>query len=332
MSLLQRVAQTPTIVLLEGESGVGKEKVAHYLHHYSNRSHAPFVVVDCGALGENLIESELFGHQKGSFTGANRLKQGLFEAAQGGSLFIDEIGDLPLVLQTKLLRVLETGKIRRLGGTRYHEVDVRVIAATHRDLRSIVRQGSFREDLYYGLAAFPVRVPTLRERKDDIPLLTEHFLEHMQDGENSLPLSPVVFDDLESRNEEMETIRETATGGHLYLKRRGRVSQGELLETLNACSGHRAEAARRLGISERTLYRRYGVLPLAAYDCQGWRECRYCRSIYLPVRPWTSPLRRPASRGILSVHGHKKRVITRLSPLKLRLLPEIDQLQSRIIY
>jgi DNA-binding NtrC family response regulator len=144
-------------------------------------------------------------------------------------------------------------------------VDVRVIAATHRDLRSIVRQGSFREDLYYGLAAFPVRVPTLRERKDDIPLLTEHFLEHMQDGENSLPLSPVVFDDLESRNEEMETIRETATGGHLYLKRRGRVSQGELIETLNACSGHRAEAARRLGISERTLYRRSGVLPLAAY-------------------------------------------------------------------
>jgi two-component system response regulator AtoC len=299
VSLLQRVAQTPTMVLLEGESGVGKEKVAHYLHHYSNRSHAPFVVVDCGALGESLIESELFGHEKGSFTGADRLKQGLFEAAQGGSLFIDEIGDLPLELQTKLLRVLETGKIRRLGGTRYHEVDVRVIAATHRDLRSMVRQGSFREDLFYRLAAFPVRVPTLRERKDDIPLLAEHFLEHMEEGENSLPLSPaviqrlisydypgnvrelrniieranilagpdgvieadhVVFDGLESREHEMETMRDTAIGDHLYLKRRGRVSENELIQTLNACGGHRAEAARRLGISERTLYRRLNAI------------------------------------------------------------------------
>jgi two-component system response regulator AtoC len=295
ISMLQRVAPTQTIALLEGESGVGKEQVAHYLHHYSNRSQAPFIVVDCGALGENLIESELFGHEKGAFTGADRLKQGLFEAAHGGSLFIDEIGDLPLELQTKLLRVLETGKIRRLGGTRYHEVDVRIIAATHRDLRSMMKQGSFREDLYYRLAAFPIRVPALRERKDDIPLLAEHFLENMEEGDKSLPLAPtviqklisydypgnvrelrniieranilagpdgvieadhVVFDGLESGEESNQSSYDTEMNEHFYLKRRGRVGEQELMATLNACGGHRAETARRLGISERTLYRK----------------------------------------------------------------------------
>jgi len=297
VSLLQRVAPTPSIVLLEGESGVGKEKVAQYLHHYSSRSQAPFVVVDCGALGQNLIESELFGHEKGAFTGADRLKQGLFEAAQGGSLFIDEIGDLPLELQTKLLRVLETGKIRRLGGTKYFNVDVRIIAATHRGLKDMIRNGGFREDLYYRLAAFPIRVPTLRERKDDIPLLAEHFLEHMEEGENSLPLAPaviqrlisyeypgnirelrnvveranilagpdgviaddhVVFDGLASAPGEFSAAHTAAmvTDQHAVLRRRGRVSTQQLLDTLNDCGGHRAEAALRLGVSERTLYRR----------------------------------------------------------------------------
>jgi transcriptional regulator with PAS, ATPase and Fis domain len=298
VSLLQRVAQTPTIVLLQGESGVGKEKVAQYLHHYSNRSLAPFVVVDCGALGETLIESELFGHEKGAFTGADRLKQGLFESAQGGSLFIDEIGDLPLELQTKLLRVLETGKIRRLGGTKYFNVDVRIIAATHRDLKDMVQRGAFREDLYYRLAAFPIHVPTLRERKDDIPLLAEFFLENLEEGENSLPLAPAVIQRLISYDypgniRELRNILERAnilagpdgaiTPDHIVfdglapatsesgvqqaqsmaddgyrsvLRRRGRVSEQQLVDMLNACGGHRAEAARRLGISERTLYRR----------------------------------------------------------------------------
>ena len=301
VSLLQRVAQTPTIVLLEGESGVGKEKVAQYLHHYSKRSQAPFIVVDCGALGESLIESELFGHEKGAFTGADRLKQGLFEAAQGGSLFIDEIGDLPLELQTKLLRVLETGKIRRLGGTRYFDVDVRIIAATHRGLKNMVQQGSFREDLYYRLAAFPIHVPTLRERKDDIPLLAEYFLEHMEEGENSLPLAPdviqrlltydypgnirelrniieranilagpdgmiaadhVVFDGLAPVSIQSQVYQTAVSNMDHYavLRRRGRVTEQQLLDTLNACGGHRAEAARQLGISERTLYRRIGAI------------------------------------------------------------------------
>ena len=196
ISLLQRVAPTPSTVLLLGESGVGKEQVAKYLHHYSARSQGPFVVVDCGALGESLIESELFGHEKGAFTGAAQRKQGLFEAAQGGTLFIDEIGELPLALQTRLLRVLETGAVRRIGGTGYVKLDVRIVAATNRDMRRLLESGRFREDLYYRLSAFPITVPPLRERKDDIPMLAEHFLSRMEDAERHLPLSPEVIETL----------------------------------------------------------------------------------------------------------------------------------------
>ncbi|HID41563.1 MAG TPA: PAS domain-containing protein, partial [Pyrodictium sp.] len=144
VSLLQRVAPTRTTVLLLGESGVGKEQAAKYVHHYSSRAEGPFVVVDCGTLGEQLIESELFGYEKGAFTGATSAKKGLFEAAEGGTLFIDEICELPLPLQTKLLRVLETGMVRRVGGTEYRQVDVRVIAATNRDIQAMVAEGRFR--------------------------------------------------------------------------------------------------------------------------------------------------------------------------------------------
>lgn len=196
ISLLQRVAPTMTTVLLLGESGVGKERVAQYIHQYSSRSKMPFVIVDCGTLGENLIESELFGHEKGAFTGAFGRKKGLFEAADGGTLFIDEIAELPLALQTKLLRVLESGTIRRIGGTGYINVDVRVVAATNRDLRAMVEQGEFRQDLYYRLSAFPVNIPALRERPDDIPALAEHFLSKMEDGDRHLPLSPAVIEKL----------------------------------------------------------------------------------------------------------------------------------------
>jgi two-component system response regulator AtoC len=195
-SLLQRVAPTQTSVLLLGESGVGKEKVAEYVHQYSPRSAMPFVIVDCGTLGENLIESELFGHEKGAFTGANNLKKGLFEAADGGTLFIDEIGELPLSLQTKLLRVLESGTIRRLGGTAYLKVNVRVIAATNKNLKEMVDNGDFRQDLYYRLSAFPVNIPSLRERPDDIPSLAEHFLLRMDEGDRFVPLSLEVIEAL----------------------------------------------------------------------------------------------------------------------------------------
>lgn len=196
ISLLQRVAPTPTTVLLLGESGVGKECVAQYVHQYSNRSRLPFVIVDCGTLGESLIESELFGHEKGAFTGASNRKKGLFEVAHGGTLFIDEIAELPLLLQTKLLRVLETGTFRRIGGTEYIRVDVRVIAATNRDLETMVEKGEFRQDLYYRLSAFPVNIPPLRERLDDIPALSESFLSRMEEGDRHLPLSPEVIETL----------------------------------------------------------------------------------------------------------------------------------------
>ncbi|MBI1424785.1 MAG: PAS domain-containing protein [Gammaproteobacteria bacterium] len=196
ISILQRVAPTQTTVLLLGESGVGKECVAQYLHQYSSRPAGPFIVVDCGSLGEQLIESELFGYEKGAFTGASARKKGLIEAANGGTLFIDEVGELPLALQTKLLRVLETGSLRRVGGTDYLQVDTRIVAATHRNLKQMVQEGQFREDLYYRLSAFPINIPALRERKDDIPLLAEHFLAAIEEGEQYLPLAPQVIETL----------------------------------------------------------------------------------------------------------------------------------------
>lgn len=195
-SILQRVAPSQSAVLLLGESGVGKECVAQYLHQYSTRHAGPFVVVDCASLGEQLIESELFGYEKGAFTGATSRRKGLIESAIGGTLFIDEVGELPLALQTKLLRVLETGTVRRVGGNDYIKVNIRVIAATNRNLKQMVQEGAFREDLYYRLSAFPVNIPTLRERKDDIPLLAEHFLSGIEDGEQHLPLSPLVIETL----------------------------------------------------------------------------------------------------------------------------------------
>jgi transcriptional regulator with PAS, ATPase and Fis domain len=187
-SILHRVAPTQSTVFIEGESGVGKDCVANYIHHFSKHSGKPMIVVDCGAIGETLIESELFGYEKGAFTGANKQKIGLIEAANGSTLFIDEIGELSLDLQTKLLRVLESGTIRRIGGTHYFDVDVRIIAATNQDVKKMVSQGTFRQDLYYRLATFPVHVPPLRDRKADIPAIAEHFLRKIEDGKKHIPL------------------------------------------------------------------------------------------------------------------------------------------------
>ena len=171
-----RVAQSDTTVLLEGESGTGKELLAKAIHFHGARTRAPFVTINCGAIPEHLLESELFGHRRGSFTGAVADKRGKFETADGGSIFLDEIGELPTQLQVKILRVLQEREIDKVGDPRPIKVDVRVIAATNRDLEKMIADGSFRGDLYYRLAVVSIRMPPLRERADDIPLLVDHFL------------------------------------------------------------------------------------------------------------------------------------------------------------
>lgn len=177
---LRRAAKMDDTVLLLGESGTGKELLAHGTHQVSHRSEGPMVVFDCSACNPSLVEAELFGHARGAFTGAVGEREGVFQQANGGTLFLDEVGELPLEVQPKLLRALEARQVRPLGSNAWQQVDVRVIAATHRDLRSAVREGTFRQDLYYRLAVLQVRVPALRERKEDIPMLVEAFLSRRQ--------------------------------------------------------------------------------------------------------------------------------------------------------
>ncbi|MDZ7856853.1 sigma 54-interacting transcriptional regulator [Sphaerotilus sp.] len=179
--MVRRVAPTPATVLFTGESGVGKEMFARSLHRSSHRASQPFIAINCAAIPETLIESELFGVERGAFTGAGASRPGRFERADGGTLFLDEIGTLSLVAQGKLLRALQEGEIERVGGTRTLRVDVRVVAATNEHLRQAVREGRFREDLFYRLNVFPIHLPPLRERRDDIPLLMQHFLNHYRE-------------------------------------------------------------------------------------------------------------------------------------------------------
>jgi two-component system, NtrC family, response regulator GlrR len=173
---LSRYAASDAPILLQGETGTGKELAAEGVHESSPRGAGPFIVVDCGALPENLLESELFGHARGAFTGAITARAGAFESAEGGTVFLDEIGELPLAMQPKLLRVLESKKVRRLGESTMRAVDVRFVAATHRDLQAMVGAGAFREDLYFRLGVLGARIPSLRERREDIPFLLAHFL------------------------------------------------------------------------------------------------------------------------------------------------------------
>lgn len=202
LTLVSRVAETSSPVLITGETGTGKELVARALHRQSERAKKPFVAVNCGAIAPTLVESELFGHARGAFTGAVQQKAGLFEEADGGTLFLDEIGELPLELQPKLLRVLQEGEVRRIGETRPRKVDVRVLAATARDLNQAVADRGFRDDLFFRLAVVEIHIPPLRERREDIPLLAEHFAVGIatREGRPTPVLAPEVAEVLAARS------------------------------------------------------------------------------------------------------------------------------------
>ncbi len=281
-------------MLIQGESGVGKELVARFIHQMSPRRDRPYVVVDCGMLNENLLQNELFGHQKGAFTGATALKHGLFEVADTGTLFLDEIGEVSPVLQAKLLRVLESGSFRRLGSTVDLKVDVRLVAATNRDLVQMSREGTFREDLFYRLNVFPIMVPPLRERRDDIPLLARHFLRRANHPGGEKRLAPEALELLKSyawpgNIRELQNMIESAViiaenaeiqardlpvvvrgqdphaagldlSENMSLEELERRYIGLLLERLG---GHRARVAKVLQISERNLYRKLRAYNLA---------------------------------------------------------------------
>jgi len=237
-ALLARAAATDATILLTGETGTGKEAIAEAVHRASPRAAGPFVVVDCGAIPHELIASELFGHAKGAVTGAAADKQGLIEAASGGTLFLDEIGELPLDLQPQLLRALDRRRIRRVGETRAIDVDIRVIAATHRDLRAMVRAAKFREDLYYRLAVVATHVPPLRERKVDIPALASWFAERI--GRGAFALSPALLDQLE-RHDWPGNVRELRNVVERALSL-GSAALGELGDAASAVGEPRAHS------------------------------------------------------------------------------------------
>ena len=198
--MIDRVAPTDARVLITGENGTGKELVAHQLFEKSNRSHAPFIEVNCAAIPSELIESQLFGHEKGSFTSAIKMRKGDFEQAHGGTIFLDEIGDMSLSAQAKVLRALQENKITRVGGEKDIAVDVRVLAATNKNLKDLILSGKFREDLYHRLSVILIHVPALRERKDDIPILAEHFMQQTceNNGKSVLPFEENAIEQLQN--------------------------------------------------------------------------------------------------------------------------------------
>jgi len=292
-ALIRKVAHGRSSVLITGESGTGKEVVARTLHYHGSRADKPFVPINCTAIPEGLLESELFGHVRGAFTGAHSSKRGLFEKANGGTLFLDEIGDMGLGLQSKLLRVLQDGEIRPVGGTQAIRVDVRIVAATNQDLQSAMEEGIFREDLFYRLNVIPVHIPPLRERPEDIPPLVDAFLRKHTNGRGRRSIVPGAMERLKvctwkGNARELENVLERAMAlsesdelglEDLPLGSAGAVQDGSdsdtalhraalehlslreleeryIEEVLNITEGNKVQAAKILGIDRKTLYRR----------------------------------------------------------------------------
>ncbi len=288
--MIRLVAPSSATVLIYGESGTGKERVAQAIHQMSSRRQHPFVAIDCGALPEALLESELFGHVKGAFTGAISHKKGLFEEAEGGTLFLDEISDTSLVFQSKLLRVLQEGEARPVGGNRSIKVDVRMIAATNRSLKEGIAKKTFREDLYYRLAVMPIMIPPLRGRLDDIPLLVEHFIQrytqkngkglmhlskeasevllrmpwkgNVRELENVIERGVLVSQQQEIALESLLIEEEVTSLGYapstsLFSATQevmSKVERERIIESLQECKGNKSKAARLLGISRASFY------------------------------------------------------------------------------
>jgi two-component system NtrC family response regulator len=278
LSRLDRLAGGDLPLLILGESGTGKELAARRAHRASPRAHAPFLAVNCAALSETLILSDLFGHVKGAFTGADRDRAGVFQAASGGTVFLDEIGDLPLAVQAMLLRVLQEGEVRRLGESEPRRVDVRVLAATHRDLSAMVRDKTFRQDLYFRLKGGIVNLPPLRDRGDDLLLLSETFLSRLglrpaprlskearscllaypwpgniRELENVLRAAAALAGSDPIQPEHLDLPAVEKTSAAIYHQAVEAVRRHEIESALAACEGNRAKAARRLGMTRQGL-------------------------------------------------------------------------------
>jgi len=279
---LRLAAQSDVTVLLTGESGTGKELAASAIHSLSERKDKPFVAINCAAIPEALLESELFGHVKGAFTGAVRDRNGLFQTADGGTLFLDEVAELPPQLQVKVLRALQEREVRRVGDERVTKVDVRIVAATNRDLKSWIDRGALRQDFYYRLAVFPIHLPALRERRDDLPLLTEHFVAQFarERGKSVTGVSPgalraiLAYDwpgNVRELRNALERAFVTVSGDsvtaadlppEVALKNGAAPVEGSdqalrerILDALSQCRGNRSKAARLLGVSRVTLWK-----------------------------------------------------------------------------
>ncbi|TVP91485.1 MAG: sigma-54-dependent Fis family transcriptional regulator [Thioalkalivibrio sp.] len=294
LELVQRAAPSEAAVLLLGETGTGKEMVAHAIHEASTRGGGPFVPLECAGLTESLFESELFGHERGAFTGATAQKTGLVEAARGGTLFLDEVGDIPLSMQVKLLRLLETGRFRRVGSTVEQEADFRLVCATHRDLKAQVAAGEFRLDLYFRISVFPIPLPSLRERREDLPLLVAALLGRIRSarGKRLTPTAMALLQgmDFPGNIRELRNLLERASllADGPEIGERELAMDLDLQPALDICpqgtevitlaeleqrylgrvlaefAGDRKELAGRLGVSERTLYRRLKNVEPAA--------------------------------------------------------------------